>query len=242
MFGRITYNNLQSESLIKVTTLSVGSEQNLRVRIDNKHLLSEGGIVGVEWQEHVASLEDGENGKDLGDTTFGANSDYAVRTDALLAQQMRESVGFGTELSVGKILILKLDSNGCGRPFGLSLDELMQLALRGNDTARGRQLLCKTRVLVVADSRNIVNLDVRIPSETVDLAAIRVQNWRAPSSRAVADPESDSVGHSDLAELAGLGTTLGRLDEALEDTGVRDRWEGQEMVSGKVSAVLSRYS
>jgi hypothetical protein len=32
-------------------------------------------------------------------------------------------------------------------------------------------------------------------------------------------------GHSDLAELAGIGTTLGRLDKTLEDAGIRDRWE-----------------
>ena len=97
-----------------------------------------------------------------------ANSNNAVRTDTLLAQQTREAVGFGIELSVGKVLILELDSNGCRRPFGLSLDDLMQLALHGNDRAGGRQLLHKTRVLIVADSRNIANLDVRIPSETVD--------------------------------------------------------------------------
>jgi len=32
--------------------------------------------------------------------------------------------------------------------------------------------------------------------------------------------------HSDLAELSGVGTTLGRLDKALEDTRVGDGREG----------------
>ena len=33
-------------------------------------------------------------------------------------------------------------------------------------------------------------------------------------------------GHPDLAELSGVGTTLGRLDKALEDTRVGDGREG----------------
>ena len=135
LFGCVTYDNLRRESLIEVTTLSVGGEQDLRFRIDNEHFLSECGIIGVEWQERAASLEDGEYGEYLGDTTLEANSDNAVRTNTLLAQQTREAVGLGIELSVSKVLIFELDGNDCGSSLGLSFDELMQLALHGIDRA-----------------------------------------------------------------------------------------------------------
>ena len=52
----------------------------------------------------------------------------------------------------------------------------MQLVLGRVDRPGGRQFLHnKTRVLVFANSRNIPNLDVRVPSESVDQAAVRVQ-------------------------------------------------------------------
>jgi hypothetical protein len=48
-----------------------------------------------------------------------------VWTDTLLAQQTRETVGLGVELSVGEVLILELDGDRGGRLLGLSFDKLV---------------------------------------------------------------------------------------------------------------------
>ena len=79
---KIAHNNLRRKRL--VTMLRIRSEQDLRNRIDDQRLLSEGRIVGVEWQESTTSLEDCEDCENLGDTTLEANSND-IWTDTLWA-------------------------------------------------------------------------------------------------------------------------------------------------------------
>ena len=155
--------------------LRIRSEQDLRIRIDDQHLLSKGRIVGVEWQESTTSLEVGEDGENLGDTTLEANSSNGICTDTLLAQQTRNAVGFGIKLSVGKVLIFELDGHSGGGLLRLSLDKLMQPAVDRVDGPGGGQLLHKSRVFFIVDSRNVADLDVGVPSESADQIAVRVQ-------------------------------------------------------------------
>ena len=55
--------------------LRVGSQEDLRVRVDDEHLLSEGRVIRVEGEEGTASLEDTKDGQNLRDTVFETDSD-----------------------------------------------------------------------------------------------------------------------------------------------------------------------
>ena len=54
--GNCAYNNLRGEGLIEIATLGVGRQKDLRVRVDDEHLLSEGRIIRVEGKEGTTSL------------------------------------------------------------------------------------------------------------------------------------------------------------------------------------------
>ena len=152
--------------------MGVGRQKDLRVRVDDEHLLPQGRIARVKGKEGTTGLEDTEDGQDLRDPMFGTDSDNAVRTDSLLPQHMSKTVGLGVELCVGEVLVLVFDSNHGGSLRSLSLDELMQLALDWVDGSRSRQFLNETCDLIVAD---ISNLRVWVISEGINETDIDVQ-------------------------------------------------------------------
>ena len=174
-FDETTYDNLRGESLVEITALRVSSEEDLCVRVDDEHLLSKGRIVRVKRKEGATSLEDSQDSQNLGDTTFEADSNNGVRTDTLLAQHASKAVGLRIELSVGKVLILVFDGYGCGGPESLSLDELVQFEFDRVYRSRSRQLLDEAGDLIVADSRDVADLHMRVLSEGIDETKVGIQ-------------------------------------------------------------------
>jgi hypothetical protein len=109
--------------------------------------------------------------------------------------------------------LIDTESEQTGQQAGRGLSTLILRSTTGSQQLRRKQMPEEERIASVEDFGAVFVVEER--QVVRNLADDGV-------SHELADLRSS---HSDLAELAGVGTTLCGLDEALEDTRIRDWWE-----------------